>query len=306
MEEKPALLGCPEGVFNFGGEKFSFFPSVGLKITGACRFGCPFCCEPNRKQDLVPIENFISITNILYQFGTRRLCFTGGDPLLYPSIHQLLKHTKSLGFYNLLLTTDGELIKKNHNELLPYLNAVRFSVHALYSKHDEFVSYPGSFTATEGAIDILIKSKVPCFITTVATPLNINSLSDIAEWCLSKSVKKYYVFGLMRSGLGDSFMNKHGKISKAEISKIITELKYKYSREPIDIIYYDYSSNAECILIYGDGRIVIDPYPDSQTFQLEIGNIFNDTRAKIVEYFLQDPRNYAGYLKHFSKYDKMC
>lgn len=304
MEEKPAKSGCSDRVFSFDGEKVKFFPSVGLKLTGACRFACPFCCEPNRTQDVAPIENFISITNTLCQSGTRRLCLTGGEPMLYPNIVQLVKHTKSLGFYNLLLTTDGASLKKNHNEVLPFLNAVRFSVHAVDSLHDEIVRHPGSFLETEEAIDFLTKEEISCFVTTVVTPLNIDSISDIVEWCLYKSIKKYFLFGLMRSGLGNSFMNEHGEVSPADISEIIAELKRRYSREQIEIIYYDYSNNAECVLIYGDGRVVIDPYPNSQSFQLEIGNIFSDTPAEILDRFLIDPKNFEGYCQHLNMYNK--
>ncbi len=304
MEEKPAKSGCSDRVFNFDGEKVKFFPSVGLKLTGACRFACPFCCEPNRTQDVAPVENFISITNTLCQSGTRRLCLTGGEPMLYPNIVQLVKHTKSLGFYNLLLTTDGASVKKNHNEVLPFLNAVRFSVHAVDSLHDEIVRHPGSFLETEEAIDFLTKEEISCFVTTVVTPLNIDSISDIAEWCLYKSIKKYFLFGLMRSGLGNSFMNEHGEVSPANISEIIAELKRRYSREQIEIIYYDYSNNAECVLIYGDGRVVIDPYPNSQSFQLEIGNIFSDTPVEILDRFLIDPKNFEGYCQHLNMYNK--
>jgi len=304
MEDKLAKLGSSYRVFNFDGKKVTFFPSVGLKLTGACRFACPFCCEPNRTQDVAPIENFISITNTLCQSGTRRLCLTGGEPMLYPNIVQLVKHTKSLGFYNLLLTTDGASLKKNHNEVLPFLNAVRFSVHAVDSLHDEIVRHPGSFLETEEAIDFLTKEEISCFVTTVVTPLNIDSISDIAEWCLYKSIKKYFLFGLMRSGLGNSFMNEHGEVSPADISDIIAELKRRYSREQIEIIYYDYSNNAECVLIYGDGRVVIDPYPNSQSFQLEIGNIFSDTPAEILDRFLIDPKNFEGYCQHLNMYNK--
>jgi len=303
MEERPAALGCVDRTFDYSGEKLYFFPSIGLKLTGACRFRCPFCCEPNRSQDMAPIEKFINITNALRQFGTRRLCFTGGDPLLYPNIGQLLKHTSSLGFYNLLLTTDGQLLNKNRQEVLPFVNAVRFSIHAMHSQHDEIVGYSGSFIATEEAIDILSKEQIPSFVTTVVTPLNIDFIPDIAEWCLYKKVKKYFLFGLMRSGLGECFTKEHGEVSPADISAIVAELKRKYSREQMEVIYYDYSSNAECILIYGDGRVVIDPYPDSQSFQLEIGNIFSDTRTEILGRFFQDPKNYEGYRRHLAMYN---
>src|SRR4030042_3261878 len=106
MEKKTGRSTFSGRSFNYAGKKFPFFPSIGLKLIGACRFQCPFCCEPDRNQSLSPLKNFITITNLLHQFGTQRLCFTGGDPLLYPDISPLLKHTYSLGFFNFLLTTN--------------------------------------------------------------------------------------------------------------------------------------------------------------------------------------------------------
>ncbi|MBA3035347.1 MAG: radical SAM protein, partial [Desulfobacterium sp.] len=97
--------------FYFEGKTADFFPSVGLKLSGNCRFKCPFCCEPNRTQQVYPLNNFISIANILKKLGTRRLCFTGGDPLSHKDIGALLQYTKSLDFFNLLLTTDAKALK---------------------------------------------------------------------------------------------------------------------------------------------------------------------------------------------------
>ena len=157
MEANSPELSSSDKVFNFDGAQSSFFPSVGLKLTGACRMRCPFCCEPNRAQALAPIDIFVAIADKLRQWGTRRLCLTGGEPLLYPKIDSFLKHTKSLGFYNLLLTSDGALFKDNHNQILPFVDAVRFSVHAVGSQLDELVGYIGSFLNTEKAVALLAK-----------------------------------------------------------------------------------------------------------------------------------------------------
>jgi MoaA/NifB/PqqE/SkfB family radical SAM enzyme len=305
MEERPRAIKVGEDLFTFGGKLLSFFPSVGLKLTGSCRLRCPFCCEPNRTQDVASIESFFSITNILNKSGTKRLCLTGGDPLLYPGIGQLLNHTKELGFYNLLLTTDGSLLMKRYNEVVRFLNAVRFSVHALDSQHDDIVKYSGAFRATEDAMDCIANDEIPCFVTTVVTTLNIDAIFDVAEWCVYKKVKKHFLFGLMRSGLGKRFIEQYGDVSPGHIAELVAKLQKKYSSEQIEIIYYDYTNNAECILIYGDGRVVLDPYPNSTSFQLEIGNILADTPEDILNRFLADPRNYEGYCRHLHMHEKI-
>lgn len=304
MCKQSADLGCSDGMLDFGGNNFSFFPSIGLKLTGACRLNCPFCCEPDRKQTVYDVNKFIKITKVLSELGAKRLCFTGGDPLLYPNIDQLLKHTKMLGFYNLLLTGDGTLLNKNHNKLFPYLDAVRFSIHAMESQHDKIVKQTGAFSDMEKALDILTEKKVPCFVTTVVSPLSFDSILDVAEWCIYKKIKTYFLFGLMRSGKGADFIEKVGEVPEADISKLICKLKQKYTDTQLEIIHYDYKKNAECILIYGDGKVVIDPYPTPPLFQLEIGNILFDTPAEIIHRFKQDPENHKGHYEHLKRYYK--
>lgn len=287
-------------LFDYEGEKVNFFPSIGLKLTDNCKFKCPFCCEPDKHHKPLPISNFKEITIKIKEYGTKRVCITGGDPLLYPDISQLLDHNKSLGFYNLLLTTNGSLLMKRYKEVSPFVDAVRFSIHAMNSKHDEIVGNRGVFSSTSQAIDLLIKNNISCFVTTVITTLNVNEIKDIAEWIFSKGVTRYYLFALMKSGNGKRFMEANGEVPPEQVSGIIAKLMSKYNNK-MEIIYYDYSNNAECILIYGDGKIVIDPYQKSPTFQLEIGNIFTDSKEVIIEKFLKDEDNLNGHRMHLNK-----
>jgi len=174
----------------------------------------------------------------------------------------------------------------------------------MHSKHDDVVGHPGAFDETADAIDFLIPKNISCFVTTVVTPLNINDIDNIAAWSFSKGVTKYYLFALMKSGYGKKFIDANGEVSPEQISIIQSGLASKYSKQRMDIIYYDYKHNAECILIYGDGRVVIDPYPESETYQLEIGNIFSDTREEIISNFSKDGKNLRGHRHHLDKHDK--
>lgn len=304
MVEEQTMLNHYDGLFNYEGENVNFFPSIGLKLTNSCNYNCPFCCEPDKDRKLFPINNFKEITIKLRKYGTKRLCLTGGDPLLYPDIGQLLDHNKSLGFYNLLLTTNGSLLETKYMEVSPFINAVRFSVHAMTSKHNDIVGHSGAFDATSHAIDLLTKNNISCFVATVVTPLNVNDISDIAEWSFSKGITRYYLFALMKSGHGKRFIEANGAVPLEQISVILARLKSKYHNSKMEIIYYDYSHNAECILIYGDGKIVIDPYHKSSTFQLEIGNIFTDSQELIIEKFLNDKDNLDGHRIHLNKHKK--
>ena len=102
----------------------------------------------------------------------------------------------------------------------------------------------------------------------------------------------------MKSGRGSSFAKTGGTVAKNELEKIHKDLRGKYSER---VALYKYTNNAECILVYGDGRVMIDPYPTAPNHQLNIGNILSDAPDKIISNFLKDPENYKGYCRHLTQ-----
>ena len=79
-------------------------------------------------------------------------------------------------------------------------------------------------------------------------------------------------------------------------------------------ITWDKSKCAKCLhcvdncenkaISFDNGKIVIDPYPKSKTYQLEIGNIFNDTQEEIIRQFSKDEENLNGHRHHLNKHNK--
>ena len=124
------------------------------------------------------------------------------------------------------------------------------------------------------------------------------------EWCFANGVDKYFIFGLMKSGLGDNYIKKYGNVTEAEVQKKINDFNCSHPSKKMKVIYYDYLKNAECILVYGDGRVIIDPCIESATFQFELGNILTNTREQIIGRFRENPNNYPGYCEHLNKHDK--
>jgi MoaA/NifB/PqqE/SkfB family radical SAM enzyme len=283
--------------FSFENNSLNFFPTIGLKLTGSCRLNCTFCCEPNRIQPIAPLSDMIKIVDALYSAGTRRLCLTGGDPLLYPDLLQLLMHTTQIGFKNIVLTADGDLLLRKA-EILSHVSTVRLSVHEIGNANDGIVGSQHSFEGIERAISFLRQKNIPLQVTTVVTAMNVQKIMDIAHWCFNNGALKYYLFGLMKSGRGNSFVKEKGTISIEKLEQIYDKLNREY---PDKIALYKYINNAECILVYGDGRIIIDPYPNAPTYQLEIGNVLSDSPQEIMKKFKQDPGNLKGYREHLKQ-----
>lgn len=282
--------------------KDDLFHSIGLKITGDCNLSCPFCCEPKRTQPVFPLENFKKIIDVVSEYGTRRLCLTGGDPLKYPNLRGLVEHAHERGLDILLLTSDGQLLLKKLPDIYEFINSIRISVHGWEQDHDDIVRKKGAFKEVKQAIVEINRCNIPLFITTVVTRSNIETVDQIAEWCVANRVRKYFLFGLMQSGLGYEYAIRNGMVIPSCIKRKAENLSLKYKGSNIEFISYEYINPAECILIYGDGRLVIDPYFESDTYQYEIGNVFKDSRKQILDSFSSDPRNVEGHLKHVKMY----
>lgn len=276
-----------------------FFPTIGIKITHKCTMNCSFCCD---RQSLYRTEynydTFREIIDILANAGSRRICFTGGEPLLYPDIEKVIIYAKNKGFETILLSSDGkhldDLSIPNH-----YISSIRISLHGTLKMHDKIVGIDGAYDRIEKSLKNLHSQNYVISVATVVTPENVNNLRDIANFCVNNGIRRYYLFNLLQSGLGHEYILKNGRINNNQFDAQVLKLKNEF--ENLDIISHPYNSNAECIIVEGNGDILIDPYFKNSTFQKVVGNIFNENTNDIIERIAFDQNIWKDILNRFSR-----
>ncbi|MFZ5452458.1 MAG: radical SAM protein [Thermodesulfobacteriota bacterium] len=279
---------------------FRFFPTIALKVTVKCHLSCPFCCEPSRDKPNHSAEEFCTIISRLASAGTHRLCVTGGEPLLYPDLGQLLSHAKKHDLQTVLLTADGRALLK-HCDYLQFADVLRISIHGPDSIHDAIVGRRGALKEIEESISKIGYKTTTIAVTTVITPLTISHACHVAEWCCNNGISKYYLFGVMPSGMGHHFIRKYGRVSEEDFNDLVTKLGGDYSSRGLTIVPHPYTHNAECILVYGDGTVMIDPYHQAPPFQRRIGNILTDSPEEILTHIAEDRQSWEGCLERFSR-----
>ncbi len=205
-----------------------FFQVVGLKISDKCRMRCKFCCEAKQSHRQYDFEDYAKLIKILHNNGTKRICFTGGEPLLCKFIEPALKLSHELNLENILFSSDGKKLKTLD---IPkdYINSLRISLHAIGEKHDEIVQKKGAFKDIEESIDRLNNMGYNLSINTVLVPEVFNSANKIVEWAINKKMKRIYFSNLLQSGLGESYIQTSGRITDEEFAKLINDLKIKYT-----------------------------------------------------------------------------
>lgn len=95
---------------------------VRLSLTEACNFCCPYCrpeeITPESQTNLVNVEEWLAILNAFHLLGVRAVRLTGGEPLVYPHIMELLKRIKATAWFeDISMTTNGSFLAARAHEL---------------------------------------------------------------------------------------------------------------------------------------------------------------------------------------------
>ena len=194
-------------------------------LTG-CNLRCPYCHNPEL---VLPRNDRKTVSeNELFEFLSSRrgkldgVCITGGEPTLYPSLPDLLRRIRRMGF----------LVKLDSNGSVPEMLE-----HLLREKLLDYVAMdiknaPSRYAETCGAdvIEHIKKSAALLknsnidyeFRTTVCHPFHSpECMEEIGRWLLS--AKRYYIQPFVDSGnlLGSGI----SAMAKSELEALLKAVK---------------------------------------------------------------------------------
>ncbi len=158
--------------------KRSYPLNVTFTITTRCNFKCQYCKMWNRNEKEMTLEEIISLIDELSMIGTKRLSFSGGEPLLREDIGEIINYSKKKGLF-LTINSNGFLVEE-------YLNKIRkidimiLSFDGPPDIHD-FQKYKGAYENLMRAIKILRKEGIRVGTTTTLTKNNIDQIDFILK-----------------------------------------------------------------------------------------------------------------------------
>lgn len=98
--------------------------SVYMKITSKCMLSCKFCSQSENNSHVdMDFELAKKILKELKLIGVCNIYYTGGEPLLYKYLEELLEYGYELGFNQILITNGVLLEQKNIRKVLKYINS---------------------------------------------------------------------------------------------------------------------------------------------------------------------------------------
>jgi MoaA/NifB/PqqE/SkfB family radical SAM enzyme len=121
---------------------------VQIALTNACNARCRFCSFPEIKPEdrvMADPERLRRGLQALARTGVCYIVFTGGEPLLYPHLMDILRESRDLGIQN-LLCTNGRLLNREKVDLLQKAGVSHLIISidaASESEHDDHRGFRG-------------------------------------------------------------------------------------------------------------------------------------------------------------------
>ncbi|MFH1037504.1 MAG: radical SAM protein [PVC group bacterium] len=165
--------------------------SVHIGLTNRCPGRCRYCRFDRLScPDFWTTEDLLKVLQEMRTAGTRRVQFTGGEPMLRKDVGIVLDRAKSLGMFA-GISTNGFQVPERVNELVP-ADVVQVSYDGPQKAHD-YLRGEGSHQTALAALDALQAKGIATWTNTVLTTVNAPCIDEIIEHARSRKILANFV-----------------------------------------------------------------------------------------------------------------
>ncbi len=152
-----------------------------VKLTENCQAKCISCDYwKSRWQDGINTGRAVELLNEIGAAGIRSLRFTGGEPLLRRDLFQVMKQADTSSFKQIILQTNGLLLKKLHKEInSSSITKVCGSIDGLEGTNDLIRGVDGYFNLAMQGIQLLREKELAIAVT--LNRISAKELGKLAE-----------------------------------------------------------------------------------------------------------------------------
>lgn len=284
--------------------RFKYPSIIAVCLTSRCNLNCKYCISSSNERNIdFDYNKMIEIVDYMFEKGIRCLDLTGGEPTLYPKLHELIQYAKQKNINVSMVTNGLNMSKKEIKGLIEDgIYSIRMSIDSCYSSvHDELRGDGSFLKAINGLNNLLEFGYVPK-IQMVIHKRNIAYLNDTIHFFQNKGIKRIAIMPLFPVGRGkiiDSLV-----LDKHEWKRVIEDINFVYSKYsikveadcPIQALYHNRGMNC----IAGKQLLVIcengDCIPCS-SMNLILGNVYHSSIEDIWKSNIIDQLNDHSLLK---------
>ncbi|MGI6619995.1 MAG: radical SAM protein [Bacillota bacterium] len=207
-----------------------------LILTYRCQNDCAHCYAggPHVTAEL-SADRWKRIIDRLADWGVPTVVFTGGEPLLYEGISELVRHAEDKGLITGLITNGRLLTQAKVNELADAgLDFAQITLESVVPEvHDKMVGAEGAWAETVDGIKNAA-AKVYTTTNTTITTDNADTVLDTIRFIKSLGVRKFGLNALIRSRRGVA----HEGLELPELKSLIEEVIRVSADEDFPFIWY--------------------------------------------------------------------
>ena len=165
--------------------------SMHVGLTSRCNSRCRYChFERMSRENEWETDELLGILKDMRGCGTRRVQFTGGEPLLRSDLGIIIRRAKELGMF-VGISTNGFRVKERVDELRP-ADIIQVSYDGPPEVHG-YLRGEKSVKDAESAIAALLESDIPVWTNTVLTKVNAASVDQIVEFARERGIVANFV-----------------------------------------------------------------------------------------------------------------
>ena len=178
-----------------------------IALTYKCQNDCKHCYVGRDKDmESLPVDDWKRVLRKLWEIGVPHVCFTGGEPTLYPGLEDLIQFAEELGLVTGLLTNGRELSEPEVLARLEEagLDHIQITLESHDKKiHDEMVGCSGWRQTVKG-IRNAVDSQVYTITNTTITKLNEPRIEGTVKFLRDLGIRTFAANGLIYTGKGRS------------------------------------------------------------------------------------------------------
>ena len=203
-----------------------------ISLTDNCNLRCIYCMEEDsnnfyKKEDKLTTDEIHKIVVQAAKLGIKKVRLTGGEPLVYPDILNLIKKINKIeGIEGIYLTTNGIFLEKYIKDF--YENGVKgvnISLDSLKADRFKEITRRGDIakvlSSIEKAIEIGIKVKIN---TVLMKGINDDEILDFVNLTKNKDIDVRFI-ELMPIGIGSTYKGLTSKEVQNKIKENYKEIK---------------------------------------------------------------------------------
>jgi radical SAM protein with 4Fe4S-binding SPASM domain len=203
-----------------------------IEVTYRCPLQCVHCSSdayPNNPCEM-SYDLCRSIIDEAHLMGIKTLAISGGEPLIWAGLSEIIKHCTELGIDTAIYTTGNNFEKSRAcNDIFSELHdcglkKAVFSVYATSPEEHEIITRKsGSFARTITTIQICNELGIETEMHFVATAKNYSQLPNICRLGQAIGVSSVSVLRFVPQGRGTAFTE--GTLTKKQNIELATEIR---------------------------------------------------------------------------------